>query len=65
MQGVRWGSQTGFTNAALLSYMGKGKGYQSDESAALPPAAGEELRITSLLLHSAFIRHLCREAQIT
>lgn len=65
MQGVRWGSQTGFTNEALLSYMGKGKWYQSDESTALPLTAGEELRITSLLLHSVFIRHLYREAEIT
>lgn len=58
MQGVRWGSRTNFTNEALLSYMGKGRGYQSDESTALPLAAGEELRVASLLLHSVFIRHL-------
>lgn len=60
MQGVRWGSQTGFINEALQSYMGKKRGYQSDESTAWPLAAGEELRITVLLLPSVFIRHLYR-----
>lgn len=60
MQGVRWGSQASFTNEVLQSYVGKERAYQSGESTALPLEAGEELKITSLLLHSVFIRYLYR-----